>query len=246
MPQLDFWKWAIAAFCAFSVGVAKTGVPGLGILAVPLFVLAVGDARLSAGWLLPLLVVADAYAAWYYRKQRATRALFSLLPWVLCGWTIGAVVLRYPENVIRPIVGAIIFSILILFLLRRRGIDPTPVGAKWSSGVYGTAAGFATMVANASGPIMNVYLLSQKLPREQFVATGAWFFLAVNVSKLPVYAWQKLISKESLIFDAALVPAVLAGALVGRRVLKIMPESVFIASVTVLAFIATILLFLPR
>lgn len=246
MPQLDLWKWALAAFCAFSAGVAKTGVPGINILAVPLFVLAVGDARLSAGWLLPILITADMFGVWYYRKHNAKKALFTLAPWVVAGMVIGVGVLNFPERVIRPIVGAIIFSIIILFLLRRRGLNPTPTSARWSSGLYGAAAGFATMVANAAGPIMNVYLLSRNLPREEFVATGAWFFFVINLVKVPVYVAQGMITKTSLLFDAALIPAVLVGALVGRKVLRILPEKVFVASVTVLALISTILLFLPR
>jgi uncharacterized membrane protein YfcA len=246
MADIVWWKWALAAFSAFSIGVAKTGVPGLGILAVPLFVLAVGDARLSAGWLLPLLITADAFAVWYYRKHNATKALFTLAPWVMAGMAIGAAVLGYPEHIIRPVVGGIILTILILFLLRRRGIDLTPRNPTATAGIYGSAAGFATMVANAAGPVMNVYLLSRKLPREEFVATGAWFFFFINLSKFPVYWWRGMISGRSLLFDLMLIPMVIAGALVGRKVLEIMPEHVFITSVTVLAFIATVLLFLPR
>ncbi len=245
MPDLDWWKWALAAFSAFNVGVAKTGVPGLGILAVPLFVLAAGDARLSAGWLLPLLIVADLFAVWYYRKHNAAKALVTLAPWVVAGMIIGAAVLSYPEHVIRPIVGTIILTILILFLLRQRGVNLTPTG-RWNSGIYGTAAGFATMVANAAGPVMSVYLLSRNLPRTEFVATGAWFFFFINLTKVPVYAWQGMINAESLLVDAALAPAVMAGALTGRKVLQLMPERVFVMSVTVLAFVATLLLFTSR
>jgi hypothetical protein len=49
---------------------------------------------------------------------------------------------------------------------------------------YGIAAGFASTVANAAAPIMNMYLLSQGLSKEQFVATGAWFFFAVVLDEL--------------------------------------------------------------
>ena len=52
IPTLIWWQWALGALVAFLEGVAKTGVPGLGILVVPLMVLAVGDAQQSAGWLL--------------------------------------------------------------------------------------------------------------------------------------------------------------------------------------------------
>ena len=246
MPELPLWRWVLAAFCAFNIGVAKTGVPGLGILAVPLFVIAVGDARLSAGWLLPLLLMADLFAVGYYRKHNAAQALFTLAPGVLGGMALGALVLRYPERILRPVVGGIILGILVLFLLRRRGVELAPASKRWTAGIFGTAAGFATMVANAAGPVMNVYLLSRQVPREEFVATGAWFFFVINLIKLPVYTVQGLIRPSSLLFDLALAPWVVAGACAGRKVLAVIPESVFVASVTVLSFLAALLLFWPR
>jgi uncharacterized membrane protein YfcA len=246
LPDLVAWQWALIAFSAFGIGMAKTGVPGLGILAVPLAVLAVGDARKSSGWLLPLLILADILAVWIYRKNPSARAVFGLAQWVLGGMVVGALVLSYPEAVIRPIVGVILMVILTLFLLRRRGIDLTPHGAPWTAGVYGTSAGFASMVANAAGPVMNVYLLSRNLPRQDFVAASAWFFFFINLSKVPVFAWQGMIDATSLRGDLVLIPAVLAGAFTGRKVLLIMPEKVFIATVTVLAFVATLLLFVPK
>ena len=72
------------------IGVAKTGIPGFGILAVPLMVLAVGDARHSAAWLLPLLCLADLFAIATYRRHAHARRLFGLLPWVLGGIALGA------------------------------------------------------------------------------------------------------------------------------------------------------------
>lgn len=246
MPDFPFYKWLLGAFCAFSVGVAKTGVPGFGILSVPVLVLTVGDARLSAAWLLPLLICADAFAVFYYRRHAAAGALFSLLPWVMIGMGGGALMLQYPDELIRPVVGTISLVMLLLFLWRQRKTTVLPPSDWKHAGFYGTSAGFATMVANAAGPIMNMYLLSKQLPREEFVATGAWFFFVVNLSKVPVYTKLGLFSSQSLTFDAMLVPFVIAGALTGRKLLLIMPERVFVNSVVVLAFIATLLLFLPK
>ncbi len=77
---------------------------------------------------------------------------------------------------------------------------------------FGIVAGFATTVANAAGPVMNLYLLSKKLPKEQFVATGAWFFFVLNLVKFPIYAGYHLFSRDSLMFNLIEVPMVLAGA----------------------------------
>jgi len=250
LPELVWWKWLLGAFCAFNIGLAKTGMPGLGIMAVPLFVLTVGDARLSAGWLLPVLLTADLFAIIYYRRHAAANRLFTLLPWVVIGLAAGSYALGYPEQLLRTLVGFILLGMLLLFLWRKRQKTlPSDVHrpeARWHAGVYGVAAGFSTMVANAAGPVMNVYLLSRRLPREEFVATGAWFFFCVNAAKIPVYHYHGLFSWKSLAFDAALAPATIAGALLGRRLLHVLPEVWFERIALTLAFLGTVLLFLPK
>src|SRR5262245_42290503 len=101
LPPLAPWQWLLGALCAFRVGVAKTGVPGLGIFVVPLMALTVGDARRSAGWLLPLLCAADVFAVAYYRRHAQTTRLVSLAPWVAAGMIGGALALAGPEPVLR-------------------------------------------------------------------------------------------------------------------------------------------------
>ena len=206
---------------------------------------------MSAGWLLPVLLTADLFAIVYYRRHAAANRLFALLPWVVIGLGAGAYALGYPEQLLRTLVGCILLGMLILFWLRKRqsgSLPHAPAAPEvwWHAGVYGSAAGFATMVANAAGPVMNVYLLSRRLPREEFVATGAWFFFCVNAAKIPVYHYHGLISAKSLAFDLALAPATIAGALLGRRWLHAIPEIWFERVALTLALLGTILLFLPK
>jgi len=241
VPQLAAWQWAIGAVCAFFVGVSKTGVPGLGILVVPLMVLTVGDARQSAGWLLPVLCTADLFAVYYWRRNAAARRLFSLAPWVLAGMVFGAAALGLSERVLRPVVGVIVLVMLALYVRRRLRSHQVEVPVHGAP--YGVAAGFATTVANAAGPVMSLYLLSKRLSKEDFVTTGAWFFFVINLTKLPIYTWHGLISRHSLAFDAMMVPAVLAGALTGRWLVYRIPQKLFEALVVALTAISTLILF---
>jgi uncharacterized protein len=236
------WQWALGGLCAVFVGVAKTGVPGFGILTVPLMVFAVGDARASAGWLLPLLCVADVFAIAYYRRHASARRLFELAPWVLAGMVAGALALGLGEPVLRKIVGGIVLAMVAVHLWRRRAPD----AGHLPSAPCGLATGFGTTVANAAGPVMSVYLLSRKLPKEEFVATGAWFFFVINLTKVPLYAWRGMISGRSLLFDLALVPAVAVGAVVGRAVNRRLRQGAFEAVVIALSAAAAVLLFIPR
>jgi len=241
MPHLAPWQWALGLFSAFMIGVAKTGAPGVGTMIAPLMVLTVGDARLAAAWTLPVLSTADVFAVAYWRRHAEARQLFSLIPWVLAGIAGGAVALSLNEQVIRKIIGVIIVGMLLLYLWRRFSTRPQVAG---NPAFYGICTGFATTLANASGPVMNLYLLSRKLPKEKFVATGAWFFFVVNLLKAPVYAWYHLYSRASLEFAVLMVPAVLAGALAGRWLIRHMAQSVF--EVLVIALTAVSCLFLFR
>ena len=239
MPHLALWQWILGAFCAFMIGVAKTGMPGVGILVIPLMVLTAGDTKHSAGWLLPILCTADLFAVFYWRRHAAANKLFSMAPWVVVGMAGGAGALYLEERYLRPLVGTIVLVMLALYLYRRFKSDLRPA----HGGLYGLAAGFATTVANAAGPVMNLYLLTKQLPKEEFIATGAWFFFVINLAKIPIYAWHGLFSRASLLFDVVLVPAVLMGALTGRWLLGRIPPNVFEALVIVMTAASTILLF---
>jgi uncharacterized protein len=240
MPHLAPWQWLLGIFCAFMIGVAKTGAPGVGTMVAPLMILTVGDARLATAWTLPVLSTADVFAVAYWRRHAEARQLFSLIPWVLAGIAGGAVALSLNEVVIRKIIGAIIVGMVLIYLWRRWSPARQVAG---NPAFYGICTGFATTVANAAGPVMNLYLLSRKLPKEKFVATGAWFFFAVNLRKAPVYAWYHLYSRESLTFDLLMVPAVLAGALAGQWLIRNIEQSVFEVLVIVLTAISCLFLF---
>jgi uncharacterized membrane protein YfcA len=255
VPALSPGQWLLGALCGLFVGMAKTGVPGLGIFVVPLMVITVGDARQSAGWLLPLLCVADVFAVVAYRRHAQARRLLSLLPWVLIGMVAGALALGSPEWLLRRVVGAIVLAMVILRLARSwrattRVLSPdaTPSRAQETARAagYGLVAGFATTVANAAGPVMNLYLLAKRLPKEEFIATGAWFFLFINLAKLPLYAGHGLIHARSLVFDLLCVPAVMVGALSGRRIAARLPQRAFEVIVLLLTTAAALVLLLRR
>jgi uncharacterized membrane protein YfcA len=241
MPHLTASQWALGILCAILTGKAKTGLPGLGILVVPLMVLTAGDAKLAAGWLLPMLCTADVVAVTMWRRHAAAARLFSLAPWVLAGTAVGAVSLAMPEAILRRLVAAIVLLMLAAYLWRRYG--PGTVEDKGAAAPYGLLAGFATTVANAAGPVMSLYLLRKRLTKEEFVATGAWFFFAINLVKVPIYLYHGMINLPSLEFDAAMAPAVVLGAFSGRWLVDRISARVFEALVLLLTAVSTLLLF---
>lgn len=241
MPQLTAAQWLLGILCAILVGKAKTGLPGLGILVVPLMVLTVGDARLSAGWLLPMLCTADIIAVLMWRRNAAATRLFSLAPWVLAGMALGAISLSLNEAILRKVVGGIVLVMLAAYIRRR--LRPDTISDTGPSAPYGLTAGFATTVANAAGPVMSLYLLKKRLTKHEFVAMGAWFFFAINLTKLPIYVYHGLISPTSLTFNALMIPPVVFGAFAGRWLVDRISLPVFETIIITLTAASTLLLF---
>jgi hypothetical protein len=240
MPDFHPWQWALGSFCAFMIGVAKTGIPGIGAFMVPLMILTVGDARLSAAWTVPMLTTGDVFAVTYWRRHAHIGHLVSLVPWVGVGMVGGALALAFPEEALRVLVGVVIVVMVGVSLLRRGN----RIGTGRRSFLYGIAAGFATTIANAAGPVMSMYLLASRLPKEQFIATGAWFFLVVNLAKIPIYTWHGLYSRASLTFAFMMVPVVVCGNLASIWLIRRVGQRTFELAVIVLTAASSIVLFI--
>lgn len=92
---------------------------------------------------------------------------------------------------------------------------------------YGMLGGFTTMVANAGGPVMSLYLLSAGFRKLGFLGTSAWFFLIVNVSKVPFSVGLGLIDSHSLLLDLELALFVLPGVLIGKAAVARINQRLF-------------------
>jgi hypothetical protein len=99
-------------------------------------------------------------------------------------------------------------------------------------------------MANAAGPIMIIYLLAMRLPKTEFIGTGALYFFIGNWVKVPFFLSLNLITIESLKFDLMLFPAIAVGAVAGVLILKRIPQKAFKTVVEGLAVIASLHLLL--
>ena len=220
-----------AVIAALLVGLTKTGVPGLGILMVPLLAAAVGT-KASTGYLLPMLLFGDVFAVAYYRRHADWKIILRLLPWVLVGIGVGLFALnKISSEGLTPVFGVLILSMIVLKVLIERGGDwlENHLPHKWwfSAGV-GVLAGFTTAIGNIAGSIMGIYLISMGLRKHGFMGTSAWFYLIVNAVKLPFYyGYVGVITAESLMFDLKAAPLILLGVLAGFYVFRVIPQKWF-------------------
>ena len=239
MMELDFWGWAVVGLCAMMVGISKTGIPGFGILIVPLMAMVI-PARQSTGALLGMLILADLFAAGYYRRAVVWGHIFRLIPATLAGIVAGYFVMRFiNDEQLKPIIGVIVLGMLAVNRWRNRKGENVPT-QWWFAEVMGFLAGLTTMMANAAGPVMIVYLLAMRLPKIEFVGTSALFFFIVNWLKVPFSVQLGLITSESLKLDILMLPFISAGAILGIFILKKMPQRIFEITIQVLAAAAAV------
>jgi hypothetical protein len=230
----------VAAFCS---GLSKTGIAGLGILPVVLFANLL-PARESTGALLPLLLCGDIFGVLYFRKHASWPHLWRLFGWVIAGVVAGYFALgRVNDAQVQRMIGVIL--LLMLTLHWWRGRRQNEIAARvpqsmWFTALMGILAGFATMVANAAGPVMVLYLLAIGLPKLVFIGTGAWFFMLVNAFKVPFSVKLGLITGDSLLMDAILVLPLVPGALLGPRIVNHINQATFEKMVLILTLAGAI------
>ncbi|MCW2807439.1 MAG: hypothetical protein JWQ93_1394 [Marmoricola sp.] len=239
--ELSLGAWVWLAVAGVLVGVAKTAISGVGSIAVVMFA-AVLPARESTGAILPLLVCGDVVAVACYRRHADWGTLWRLVPGVLPGLLLGAWFLAVVDDVVmrRTIAVTLLVMCGIQLWQRAHTAQLALTGPRRPHGLTtlstGAAAGFATMTANAAGPVTTIYLIRAGLPMLQMIGTGAWFYLVVNLAKVPFSAGLGLITPTSLVRDALLVPALLAGAGLGILLVRRLQQRQF--EVVTLAFSA--------
>jgi hypothetical protein len=246
--QMDWWQWVFVFGAAFLVGLAKTGVTGLGILSVAIMTSAL-PARESVGVMLLTLIGGDVFAVFFYRRSADWSQLVRIFPWAAAGVIVGALTLwlgRVDNEGARRLIGVILLTLTLGDLLRRwiqRGqADSLPALLKrrWATGLAGIAAGFTTMVANAAGPVMTLYLLAAGLPKFTFLGTSAWYFLILNLFKIPFSIGLGMITWESAGISLRMLPFIMLGAITGRWLVRYIDEKRFIQIALGLTLVASV------
>ncbi|GAA4917091.1 sulfite exporter TauE/SafE family protein [Nesterenkonia rhizosphaerae] len=234
MDELTLTSWLLLSLGALTVGLAKTAVPGAGTLAVIFFASAL-PARESTAALLVLLIIGDLFAIWMYRRTVDWGILRRLVWPVLAGVAIGTFFLGVASDaMVRRVIGAILLGLLGVTMWRRRQAK-VRLGRTAGYG-FGWLGGFTTMVANAGGPVMSLYLLGMRLDVKTFLGTAAYFFFAINLIKVPFHVGLGLLNLEVLSIVVLLVPLVVLSAFAGRWMASRIPQRAF--EILVLCFTA--------
>ncbi len=214
-------QWALAIFCAMLVGVSKAGLNSVSIITVSIFAWLFGS-KVSTGVLLPMLICADILAVFYYKRHANWQLLLRLAPWIVIGILAGVWIGKdLNEAVFKKMMATIVLIIVFgLFWFEKRPLKDAP-HSLWFSGIMGIGTGFTTMVGNQAGGFANVYFLSMRLTKKDFIGTNAWLFLFVNLFKLPfhIFSWET-VNSDSIAINIALLPFLIIGFYVGIYIVK--------------------------
>jgi hypothetical protein len=141
------------------------------------------------------------------------------------------------DTLFKPLLGGMILAIVGLDLARRAMKVELRAENRVLAIAAGVLAGGLTMLANAAGPIMTVYLLSMDMDKNEFVGTSAWFYFIINLFKLPFSIALGLVTWETLKINLFLLPLVALGSFVGIIVMKKLPQKAFNLIAQILAVV---------
>ncbi len=226
------------AVVALFTGFVKAGLPALGALLSAIVALAFSPQE-ALGICLIYLLIGDVIAVSFYHRLAVLRELKKMIAPVLLGIAFGGLLLNTLDNdSLGLAIGLVVIFLVALEPLHARLTQWAIHRPRSVRGVAGVLAGVATTIGNAAGPIMSLYFLLLKLDKKAFVGTASIFFLAVNLTKVPIFVWQGFFNPAYFASIALTAPLVFAGAVLGRAFLEWIPQLWFKRVILLLTAIA--------
>tara|TARA_Y100000590_G_scaffold433273_1_gene550149 strand:- start:350 stop:1066 length:717 start_codon:yes stop_codon:yes gene_type:complete len=215
---------AIPAVMLF--GISKGGFAGpIAILAVPLMSMAISPV-IAAGIMLPILIVMDITALYFYWNKWKLNIVYLIIPPSLIGIFIGSITFSYiSDDGVRIIIGSIAL-LFILFTILQSGksfIQPT----KYKGWFWSIVAGYTSFLIHAGGPPLNFYLLPQKMHKTIYVGTFTLAFTIINAVKLIPYYYLGQLDISYMKISLILLPLAPIGIVLGYYLHKKVSEKIF-------------------
>ena len=270
LPTLTAITWILLMVVASLCGIAKTALPGAATIAVALCTAVMPAKESTGVILLMLMTGDLLAVWSYRRDadfRMLRRLVPAVLTGVGAG---ALFLHLASNDSTRRLIGVILLLLVAITLTQRRSTSrrapdgasaaqaPSPpaptletqettttLATPTTSGrlarlVYGSLAGFTTMVANAGGPVTSMYFLACRYPVKAFLGTTAWFFFLVNLVKLPFSISAGLVNTTTMSLTAICAPVVIVSALAGRRLAEHMDQRVFEPVIVALTIISAL------
>ncbi|HEX8521621.1 MAG TPA: sulfite exporter TauE/SafE family protein [Tepidisphaeraceae bacterium] len=243
--------YTLAALAILILGISKTGFGGggIGILSMPLLIMAMPAAR-AVAILGILLVLVDLVANLHYLGEYEWPVLKWLLPGAVIGVAIGIWIYftlqrggdpRLFDRKLNFIIGMICLAVVAMQVWRMLGfnIATLPTGPK-SSICIGCVAGAASAIAHAAGPIVSLYVLQERLEKRRLVGTLLMYTLLINSVKLVMYIAVSLVTLATLRDSLWMIPILPLGTVLGAWMNRKLPEKPFLVIMYTAAAVASV------
>lgn len=242
--SIEQWLWIMVA--AFFIGFSKTGISAFSMPAIPIIATVFGGKE-STGVILPILLVGDVFALYYYNRHAKLNNIKKLLPSALIGIILGVIVGNYiSDKQFKAVIAiSVLICLITLIYTEKKGDNLKVPQNTFFYSLTGITCGFTSMIGNAAGPIFSVYLLATGFKKNDFMGTTAWFFFLINLFKLPlqVLFWHNIPIK-TIFLTFSMVPAIAIGAVLGVLIIKKLNEKLFRSIILAVTAIAAIRLFI--
>ena len=229
---------------SFIVGLSKGGLPGIGMLSVPLLSLAMSPIT-AAILLLPIYILSDVVGIYLYRKEYSKDNLITLIPagiaGVIIGWQAASII---SEEAVSALIGwlGVVFCLNLwirTWLLKNQ--SPKPKLPSIKKGIFwGILSGFTSFISHAGAPPYQVYILPQQLPKMVFAGTTTILFAVVNFAKIIPYSALQPYNWSTATIAALLLPLAAAGTFVGKYLIQQLNDKLFYLIVQIALFIISI------
>ena len=230
--------WLVAGLSVFSVAVSKSGFGGaMGALAAPLM-LTVLPAKTALAVLLPLFLATDFWTVYIWRGFCVKRLLGWMVAMGIAGQILGWMVISYiDDNTLKACIGglALFMGVRYWYWVYQPALGMAAVHVKKQmrkkfrerAFIWCTLSGFSSFISLTGGIPIQVYMLPMAVHRFFFVGTLAWYFLFINLAKLPFYENLDLFTAGSLTTSAILLPIIPFGVIFGRWLVHRMNDKIF-------------------
>ncbi|MFT3741061.1 MAG: sulfite exporter TauE/SafE family protein [Breznakibacter sp.] len=245
-PLAVSWPvWFGTLGIAFFAGVSKSGLKGLIMIGIPILAGLYG-AKQSTGILLPFLIFGDILAIRLYFKHANYRHMVKMLPYAVVGILLAVYTGKYinDKQFTHVMATVVLVGLALIVVNDLSKSNESILKHKAISPIFGMGGGFATMIGNMAGPIFSLYLLTLRLPKKEFIGTGAMFYLTLNLFKLPFHfvSWGTM-TWQSLWMNVVMLPVLLLGFVAGSRIVRYIPEKLYRHLILLVTSISAIMLY---
>lgn len=242
MELLELHSLLFLALMALCTGFIKGGLPAVGPLvsaAVTLWF----PPRDALGITVLLFLIGDTAAIYLYWRLANWKELLGMLPPLVIGIVVGALVLNSLDNhALGLTVGVLVLMLVGLEPLRPRISRLALAHPALARTTSGWLAGVATTISNSAGPILNIYFLVLNLDKRSFIGTATIFFAIANTTKVGIFAYQGVLQSQYFASLLTVLPLVYVGAWAGRKFFEWISQVWFNRAVLMLTAVAGLML----